>query len=467
LSNLDPTWEQPSHRQYSFADFTLDLERGFLKRQGGQDVALRPKSFEVLAYLVKHHGRLVTKDSLIEAVWPDSAVTDNSLAQCLVEIRKALGDESQQLIRTVPRRGYTFDAKVTTSLAEFRRPTSVTDVVTSPLPLPLATTEHRNPSKTVAIVFGFLALVAVVFLFLSNRRPVTADPTYTQITNFTDSAISPAISPDGRMVAFLRSSNWFFTPDEIYVKMLPNGESVQLTHDSRPKYGLAFSPDGTRVAYTAAGKRGWTTVIVPVLGGESSELLTNAAGLTWLDEHRILFSEVKRGQHMGVVTATENRSEYRPIYFPQDERGMAHLSYASPDRKWALVVEMDPVWQPCRLIPLDGNSAGRQVGPKGNCTSAAWSPDGKWMFFGVAVEGNHHLWRQRFPSGEPEQVTSGLTEEDGVTIAPDGKSLITSIGVLESAVWIHDDNSDRPLTSQGYMPSSWTSGRFGVIPVFF
>ena len=95
----------------------------------------------------------------------------------------------------------------------------------------------------------------------------------------------------------------------------------------------------------------------------------------------------------------EDRSEQRTIYFPQDERGMVHLSYASPDRKWVLVLEMNPVWQPCRVVPLDGSSAGRQVGPKGSCTSAAWSPDGKWMYFGVEVDGSHHLWRQRFPDG--------------------------------------------------------------------
>jgi eukaryotic-like serine/threonine-protein kinase len=152
---------------------------------------------------------------------------------------------------------------------------------------------------------------------------------------------------------------------------------------------------------------------------------------------------------MGIVTAMENRSEYRKLYFPQHERAMAHFSYASPDRKWALVVEMDPVWQPCRLIPLDGSSAGRQVGPQGQCTSAAWSPDGKWMYFGVQMDGNHHLWRQRFPAGQPEQITSGPSEEDGVAVAPDGRSLITSIGLQESAVWIHDDRGDRPLSSEG------------------
>src|SRR5262249_34350118 len=174
------------------------------------------------------------------------------------------------------------------------------------------------------------------------------------------------------MLAFIRSPQWWLTRGEIYVKLLPNGEPVQVTHDSRAKYGLAFSPDGSRIAYTVHDRTDWSTYTVSPLGGEPAKLLSNAAGLTWLDDRRVLFSEIKPGSHMGVRTAMENRS----IYFPRDERGMVHLSYASPDRKWALAVEMDPVWLPCRVIPLDGSSEGRQAGPKGKCTSAAWSPDG-------------------------------------------------------------------------------------------
>src|SRR5205823_7220348 len=115
-------------------------------------------------------------------------------------------------------------------------------------------------------------------------------------------------------------------------------------------------------------------------------------------------------------------------------------------------------------IPLDGSSVGRQVGPKGKCTSAAWSSDGRWMYCGVEVEGNHHLWRQRFPDGEPSQITSGPTEEEGVAVAPDGGSLITSIGLRQSDLWIHDVRGDRPLSSQGYVGDP--RGREGTIPVF-
>ena len=103
-------WEAlPSTGALHFADFEVDLERGEL-RVSGTAIALRPKSFALLVYLTRRPGRLLTKDELIEAVWPDVAVTDDSLVQCISELRAALGDGDQRLIKTVPRRGYLLDA---------------------------------------------------------------------------------------------------------------------------------------------------------------------------------------------------------------------------------------------------------------------------------------------------------------------------------------------------------------------
>jgi TolB-like protein/DNA-binding winged helix-turn-helix (wHTH) protein/Tfp pilus assembly protein PilF len=91
-----------------FDGFTLDLACGCLRR-GCDEIKLRPKSFDVLRYLVENRGRLLSKEELIRAVWGYSSVTDNSLVQCLIEVRRALGDQNQVLIRTVPRRGYIFE----------------------------------------------------------------------------------------------------------------------------------------------------------------------------------------------------------------------------------------------------------------------------------------------------------------------------------------------------------------------
>jgi DNA-binding winged helix-turn-helix (wHTH) protein/TolB-like protein/Tfp pilus assembly protein PilF len=100
-----------SHQTYSFDSFTLDVTRGCLLC-GERDIKLRPKSFEVLKYLVKNNGRLISKSELIEAIWVKTAVTDDSLVQCLKDIRHALGNEAQHIIKTVHSRGYIFDSEV-------------------------------------------------------------------------------------------------------------------------------------------------------------------------------------------------------------------------------------------------------------------------------------------------------------------------------------------------------------------
>jgi DNA-binding winged helix-turn-helix (wHTH) protein/TolB-like protein/tetratricopeptide (TPR) repeat protein len=104
--------EAPSAPSYHFQGFTLDLTRGCLLHEG-QEVKLRPKSFEVLRYLVERPGRLVGRAELMQAIWPDTFVSDESLAQCLMEVRRALQDDSQRLVKTVPRRGYIFQTELT------------------------------------------------------------------------------------------------------------------------------------------------------------------------------------------------------------------------------------------------------------------------------------------------------------------------------------------------------------------
>jgi serine/threonine protein kinase/Tol biopolymer transport system component len=350
-------------------------------------------------------------------------------------------------------------------VVDLRRVARHSGETTTILPRPGAKPLPRRKAYVGAgIGIAVLLLVAGGFKYFYPSALTVGSPSeWTQLTNFTDSAVAPALSPDGRTVAFIRGGASFLSNGQIYVKLLPNGESIKLSDGIDPKYGPVFSPDGSRVAFTWR-KDGWDTWTVPITGGEPTRLLPNASGLTWMSDGRVLYSEIMGGGlHMGIVTSTESRSEEHPVYFPPHERAMAHYSYASPDRKSALIVEMDRTasWQPCRLVPLEGTSEGKQVGPRGNCTAAGWSPDGKWMYFSASIEGglgatfgnqlfgSWHLWRQRFPDGAPEQITFGPTEEEGVAVAPDGRFLITSVGVRRSEIWIHDASGDRALSSEG------------------
>jgi DNA-binding winged helix-turn-helix (wHTH) protein len=436
---------------FEFGEFKLDCDRFELRRQG-QILRLEKKPLELLILLAACEGRLVTRTEISQSLWGSEVFvdTEHGINTAIRKIRRVLDDDPEQprFVQTVTGKGYRFIAPVAT--AETLGAAFPTVKQPEPGPIVSAAPSRKHPTATItASACALLVIIGVAAYRSLLLRP--PEIKYTQLTDFTDSAVAPALSPDGRMLAFIRGNDGFLSADQIWLKSLPDGEPRRLTNDGRLKYGLAFSPDGSEIAYSVLEPPTFSTYTVSIFGGESHLLLRNAAGLNWLDSHRLLFSQIRSGIHLGVVTATEARADFREIYYPAHERGMAHYSYPSPNRKWALVVEMDGngEWAPCRLVSIDGGSPARSIGPSVSCTSAGWSPDGTWMYFSAAVDGRSHLWRQRFPEGPPEQITFGPTEEDGVAVEPAGQALITSLGVHESAIWIHDAQGDRPLSSEG------------------
>ena len=446
-----------------FGEFEFDLLSGKLCR-GGRPVKIQPQPLRVLAVLLERAGETVSRESLQTRIWGDATFVefDQGLNYCIRQIRVALRDGASEplYIETLPKQGYRFIARVEVSPepdggnhagAESAVPNGIVVQTTDgpPQPTPVLSARRVSVSHLAWGVFAFLAIGGVAVY--SSLRPRPAGVKYTQLTDFTDSALAPALSPDGRMVAFIRGRSSFLTADQVYVKVLPNGEAKRLTDDSRLKYGLAFTPDGAQVAYSVLQYPSWATYTVSVLGGDSHLFLNNAAGLTWLDRNQLLYSRTRSGQHMGIVTGTAIGPEFRERYFPRHERAMAHYSSVSPDHSAALVVEMDETgqWGPCRLISLNGGFDAGPIGPRGPCTSAGWSPDGAWMYFTASVDAHSHLWRQRFPGGETELITPGPIEAEGIAVEKDGRSLITSMGVHESSIWIHDPNGERSLSSEG------------------
>ncbi|MFL6307428.1 MAG: protein kinase domain-containing protein [Candidatus Sulfotelmatobacter sp.] len=300
---------------------------------------------------------------------------------------------------------------------------------------------------------GAIAIAAVMaFLWLRPRYTTTQSTQWVQLTNFPDSVTQPALSADGRMLTFVRGFSTFAAPGEIYIKMLPSGQPVQLTHDKLSKMGPMFSPDSSRIAYTVLNGSSWgDTWVIPVLGGEADRWLPNASGLAWVNDDHVMFSEVKSGEHMAVVTSAESRAASHDIYVPRTQRGMAHRSYVSPDGNWVVLAEMDNgEWLPCRVVPFTGSNSGHRVGlSEAPCTSAAWSPDGRWIYLSLHGKDNFHIWRQGFPNGPLEQITSGPAEEEGIALAPDGRSFITSVGSHQRTVSFYRGNHDRRISLEG------------------
>jgi DNA-binding winged helix-turn-helix (wHTH) protein len=318
-----------THASVRFGSFEVDLRAAEL-RKSGVKIKLQGQPFQVLALLLERPGEVVTREELQEKLWAGETFVDfeHGLNKAISRLREALSDEADnpRFIETLPRRGYRLIAPVEGLTRVIGDRSSGGAAMAKPQPGP-----RRSRYVTVGIALVLLLLAVRVALFYSRKSsaPVTFPSEYVQITNFSDSAVAPSLSPDGRMVTFKRGENALPSSGQIYVKLLPNGESLRLTNDAHTKSAPVFTPDGTRIAYTVISDM-WSTWIVPVFGGPPTRFLPNASGLTWTTDKRILFAEIKSARHMGIVTATESRTDRREIYFPANERAMAHFAYASP-----------------------------------------------------------------------------------------------------------------------------------------
>jgi DNA-binding winged helix-turn-helix (wHTH) protein/Tol biopolymer transport system component len=456
--------DESSRLVYEFAGFRLDVATQTLWSPDGQPLPVPSRAFAALQFLLERAGELVEKSALMSAVWPKSVVEENNLSHCIMSIRRALGESAgeRRFILTVPGRGFKFIAPVRVTARALEEPPA--DGMPRPAQSgvsPKARTA-RWPTMAAACAVALLLGLAA-FRYRPGAQPVTSPAEYEPLTDVTDSATAPAISADGHLLAFIRNGSPFMGSGQIWLKLLPDGEPIPLTHVTGAIFAPAFTPDNAHVVFTRVPNTKpdipWDTWTIPISGGEATPLLPNASGLNYLAPHEVMYSEFKSGLHLGIATSGDDRSHHRDVYLPGHERGMAHFSYLSPDHRSVLIVEMGPnaEWQRCRLVPFDGSSPGTPIGPQGACTSAAWSPDGRWMYLSIAAEGHSHLWRQRYPGGTPQQITFGTSDENTVAVAPDGRSLLTSIGREQPAIWLHDAQGDRALTSEGIADQPWLS----------
>ena len=157
----------PKTRAWRFEGFEFDLLRGELHGENGASIALRPKAEALLRLFLAQPGRLFSRDELMSAVWPAAVVTDDSLVQCVGELRTALGDSTQRLIRTVPRRGYRLEAAVAPVVDAapamvLPEPVEAIQPVSLPSPSAADTPLSRRPGTWRSLALVLLAAATVV-----------------------------------------------------------------------------------------------------------------------------------------------------------------------------------------------------------------------------------------------------------------------------------------------------------------
>jgi DNA-binding winged helix-turn-helix (wHTH) protein len=257
---------------------------------------LEPKVMVVLVCLAEHAGKMVPKNRLLQAAWPDTAVSDDVLTRAISELRRLFEDDSKQphTIETIAKGGYRLIAPVGV-VAPQVGPLWAAAGELVPDRVPAAATAAASPGQSLPqpsrrAAFGAVGAAAVVLLALAGAwqlrgrptTPVTSVPAMrvVALTAMSGSEYGPSFSPDGRQVAFGWNGEnsapgtraWWEGNWDIYVKLVGSSEVRQLTTGPGVDLAPAWSPDGRQIAYVRLGPPSPRIRVVSSLGGSDRQV---------------------------------------------------------------------------------------------------------------------------------------------------------------------------------------------------
>jgi Tol biopolymer transport system component/DNA-binding winged helix-turn-helix (wHTH) protein len=452
---------------YQFGDIRVDLAR-MAARRDDAPIALEPKAFDVLVYLIRHRDRVVTKEEILDAVWTGTFVTPNVLTRAVAQIRKALGDDSDhgRFIETLAKRGYRFVAPVTVvggapdAAVEPGRvaPADPLPVTTDAAPPPL---RRRWGAAALALVLAAAAAAATVVL-LKVRNPGArtdaADLQLKRLTNRRGYSGMPTLSPDGRAIVY---SAGVAGGLELYLaSLLPGGAELPLTKDGGHNVQPAWSPDGQWIAYHSRSRGGiW---IVPATGGAPQQVAEFGSDPAWAPgSDRLVFTS-ESGAAAGSSTlwiARRDGSERRALTTAGQPAGSHRMPAWSHDGRHVVFVVGFVRRADVRAVDV---ATGEQqlIGTATNALDPAFAPDDRAILWGVTtLTGKGRLFRQTIegnakPLGAAHEVLpieSGSME--GLSIAANG-TVAFGVRTQDANVWrIELDASGR-----GGEPARLTDG---------
>jgi serine/threonine protein kinase len=307
---------------------------------------------------------------------------------------------------------------------------------------PVAARPFRWTPQRIAVAAGIVGVVATglilsTFAFRDNSTPLRTGNTR-QVTHDQGLEVHPAISPDGRVVAYSAGS---FDRSRIFVRQLSGGRAIALTDSSSYADWPRWSPDGSQILYSAKGG----SHIVPAFGGISTPVpgLDSLAGCSWSNAgDRIACGKIGSG----VLVITGPRGE-NPRIVPST--GEVLIPAWSPDDKLIAFSRGNPrflagdnignfapssIW----VVRADGGNPVRLTTDTHLNTSPAWTPDGAVLFVS-SLGGNRDIYMQRIsgdlsPRGEPVRLTTGLNAHT-ISVDRTGATLTYSVFNTVANVW--------------------------------
>ena len=464
---------------YQWDDFVLDLEKFRLER-GGAPLSLEPKALNVLAFLVQRPGRLVTKQEIFDAVWPDTAVTDHALTRVIAQLRRAMGDEAREAryIETVPTRGYRWIRPLLSSAAP-----TVPAVAIDPVP---ALAGEASRARVPRRVFGIAALalfagIVGAFVWLPRETTTTATATTAgaggqhefrwpvQITTRNGLDLQPAISPTGDAIAYVSDRTGAL---EIYIRSL-DGTAVDtaLTVDGAQNVQPAWSPDGRFIAYHSYRNGGvW---VVPSRGGVPRQVAPQGSNPAWApDGKRLAFQS---DEHADVTPSAWGAQTGSTLWLVDSDGthltpltrvgnpmgGHAAPAWSRDGRHVAFSVFEGGLENGVWLLTVDSGDI-RPLARGPGLYELVFAPDNTALYI---AGGEAFVMRLPFDAatgtaGERQLIpVAGVSGVRGLSLSSDGKTLAFAGLALSSQVWAQPLRADGTRGGEAYALTSDTSRR--------
>jgi len=446
-------------RLLQFGEFQLDCDQGLLYRTGAL-VPLTPKVFQTLLAFVERPGELITKEELMQAVWPDTFVDESNLASNVHILRRTLNSNGgEHFIETLPKRGYRFIAPV--EQVTIQPPVEKVETPAPPDPAASGATTGARSSRV-----GWLLLIAIAAIGAGGMqlalRTTTPEPALVRLTAHAGSNTQPDVSPDGRHVVFV--SNRDGGAGQIYIMDADGSHPRNLTgnpkiHDDSP----AWSPDGHKIAFQSDRHSASEIFTMDADGGHPT-LIAPGARAAWSPDGKMLACARSIEGHSEIwVFPSDGSSPPRrltfdrhfcadPTWSPDGTRiaftsaGVQGLEIQSTrvDGTDRVVLAAGhcanrlPVWFRDGRIAFNSNRDGhdalfvmesdgtlqhRITDASADEDEAAWSPDGRSLVFESDRSGNSDIYRMRLPDAPDGAIalTSGLANNVHPSWSPDGK----------------------------------------------
>ena len=279
-------------------------------------------------------------------------------------------------------------------------------------------------SSFVAWVGGFIvgaALVALISWWISRSSSVPAMH-FSAVTSFAGVQAQPALSPDGRSVAFISNRDGHYN---VYIGLVRGGELVQITHDAAMKSRPMWSPDGSTLAYAQLNEFGTMDVWeVASLGGAPRKAVLDATDPAWTpDGHSLIYENYSDRQ---IWTCGVSGESPHLLVRIEPDRTATELR-VSPDGKMIAIAIRPGTQGPTGKLGVADVSTGKvRLLTTDNATtlSPAWSPDSRFIYFASSRGGTLNIWKIGVEGSGLRQVTAGAGDDAELDVSSDGKRLV-------------------------------------------